>query len=223
MRVNKSVLFGLVSLVYTVNATQATMGQSPITVTSNGCTAICEMTEEGGKSCQAFCGGSVPTSHPTTPAPTSTSTVMTTVTSRTESLMTSEDSGDDCNAFCEMTEEGLDCELLWFGTDHDCNAVCSISDELDFECEPISSSTFFISQRPPNPTGDARAALKQRGVTITNGDCTALCWDLMPGTECDVQCSSEFKTEMPGKIAPSSHLAPSLPAPALPTTPTFFH
>ncbi|KAL9076274.1 MAG: hypothetical protein Q9161_000990 [Pseudevernia consocians] len=151
MRMIKSVVFGLVSLVCTVNATKTTgkpvlaKRQAVVTVTNNGCTAVCwdlSSSDLGkGIDCDVYCDGGFSTSMPatSTSTSTSTSTVISTVTSFT------------------------------------------------------------------------KAALNPRTViSTTNGDCIAICWDLMPGTECDVQCSSEFKTKMPGNVAhPSGANVPS--------------
>lgn len=67
----------------------------------------------------------------------------------------------------------------------DCTAVCK--DDLFNDC---------TVDCPPTPT--AKAVLQKRSVvTVTNDGCTAVCWDMMPGTECDVQCSGGFATHMP--------------------------
>ena len=34
-------------------------------------------------------------------------------------------------------------------------------------------------------------------MTVTNNGCTAICWNMMSGTECDVQCGRDFSTHMP--------------------------
>lgn len=105
------------------------------------------------------------------------------------------------------------------GSDDDYGiAVCLIADEGDWDCQfnfptvPLSSVSATLTS--PLPTSDAHtvASVKQREqVSGTFGDCTALCWDLMPGTECDVQCSSDYKTKIPGKVARPKNLAHLFP------------
>lgn len=143
MRVAKGVLFGLVGLFSSVDASTVTpkpvlaKRQTAVTVTNDGCTAICwnlpGLSEDWtGTDCDVYCSGGFSTNIPATSTSTS-----------------------------------------------------------------ISTSTAISTV-----TSSVKAALNQRTVvSATNGDCTAICWDLMPGTECDVQCSSDFKTKMPGNVA----------------------
>lgn len=95
-------------------------------------------------------------------------------------------------------------------TNNGCTAVCEDVSNMDegTQCEVYCSGGFSTSM-PATSTATSvttstvtKAALNQRTVvSAVNGDCTAICWDLMPGTECDVQCSSDFKTKMPGNVA----------------------
>ena len=156
MRVSKSIVFGLMSLVCTVNATQArgtVLAKRESTITST-----------------VMMIGTPP------------SVTLTPFTS----VIIDDWSDDDC-----------------------CIAVCLISDEDDWDCQFIfppesSPSVPATLTSPALPTSDAHmlASVEPReNFSGTFGDCTALCWDLMPGTECDVQCSSDFKTKMPGKAS----------------------
>ena len=150
MRVSKSIVFGLVSLVCTVNATQV-MGN----VLAKRQSTI-------------------------------TSTVIMTGTPPSTSTTIDGWSDDDC-----------------------CIAICLISDEDDWDCQfifpPASSSLPATLTSPALPTSDAASVEPREQISGTFGDCTALCWDLMPGTECDVQCASDFKTKMPGNVASPKH------------------
>ena len=50
------------------------------------------------------------------------------------------------------------------------------------------------------PTSDPTPAplpSHKRSFTTTQGTCTAVCWDLLPGTGCDVQCRESGITKMP--------------------------
>ena len=82
-----------------------------------------------------------------------------------------------------------------------CHQTCSINEaEGDFDCY-FSCNEDFATTIGPTPV--AEAVLHQRTVvSVTHDDCTAVCWDLMPGSECDIQCtSSDLKTQIPGNIA----------------------
>lgn len=215
MLVTKSVVIGLVSLGCTANATKATSKpvlakrQATVTVTNNGCTAVCynvsnvklwagpnEKPEPPGSMlCEVSCDGGLTTQILSTPTPTSpsksisTSTVTSTVTSKAalEQRMHISTTEDGCTASCTLDEEEGDWD-------------CSIHCEGNWSDSSTSMPNTFTST--PTVTSTTQAALEQRTViTATNGDCTAVCWNLMPGTECDVQCSSDFKTEMPGNVA----------------------
>lgn len=101
-------------------------------------------------------------------------------------------------------------------TNKDCTAVCYASGaECDVWCQKYGSTdltTMFPATSTSTSTStftvmstvypSSEPPLNQRTVvSAVDGDCTAVCWDLMPGTECDVQCSSDFKTTMPGNVA----------------------
>lgn len=69
-----------------------------------------------------------------------------------------------------------------------CTAVCkdNLMEDCDVTCAPT-----------PTRGPQAPAGLHKRGVvTVTNNGCTAVCWDLSPGTECDVHCSGGFATTL---------------------------
>ena len=196
MRVTDSAIFGLVSLVCTVNATKAigkpvhAKRQAVATVTSNGCVAVCEgsLSNNKGVDCEVYCTG-ISSTATSTSTSTTTSTVISTVTSKARAALNRRTVVSASNGACHET--------------------CSINEaEGDFDCG-WSCDADFSTLMPATST--TKAPLHQRTVvSAVDGDCTAICWDLMPGTECDVQCSSDSKTEMPGNIvhpsgANSSH------------------
>ncbi|CAF9926990.1 hypothetical protein IMSHALPRED_007093 [Imshaugia aleurites] len=179
MLVTKSVVFGLMSLAYTVSATKVTgkpilaKRQAAVTVTNGDCTAICDAVTSD---CDVWCQEMGSTALITTISATSTSmsTVTPTVTPMVTATVTTTNS--QCTEVCDL--DVLEGEI-------DCS----------FECD-IGFSTTMPSI--PESTSSTRAALNQRTVFSTvHDDCTAVCWNLMPGTECDVQCSGDFKTKMP--------------------------
>ncbi|KAF6219156.1 hypothetical protein HO133_004981 [Letharia lupina] len=190
MRVTKSVVFGLVSLVCTINAIEATgkpvlaKRQAVVTVTNDGCTAICwdlSSSDLGtGTDCDVYCSEGFSTTMPATS--TSTSVVISTVTS--------------------SSKTALNQPTVVSSTGGDCSAVCTGNlDEGDIDCGFDCGGSFYTAM-PTTSTSKSiptsEVALNRRTViSATSGDCTAICWDLMPGTECDVQCKSDFRTEMP--------------------------
>ena len=120
-------------------------------------------------------------------------------------------------------------------TNDGCTAVCydlsNLDNGLDSECE-VWCTEGFSTKMPVTSTStstvistvttSAEAALNRRTVvSATNGDCTAICWDLMPGTECDVQCSSDFQTKMPGNVVHPSGANGSIACIDLPRTRIF--
>lgn len=189
MRVTQSVAVGLVSLLCTVNASRATakpvlaksqVGQQ-VTVSQNGCTAVCmdNQDEFWASSCEVYCDQTSSTKMPATSTYTSTlrSTVTSTVTSKAKATLT--------KPSVVSANTGA------------CHETCSVNEaEGDIDCS-FSCDADFSTAMP--------VALHQRTVvSAVQDDCTAVCWDLMPGTECDVQCSSDFKTAMPGNTAHSN-------------------
>ncbi|KAM0798609.1 hypothetical protein BDR22DRAFT_912413 [Usnea florida] len=174
MRVTKSVVFGLVglvSLVSTANATKITgkpalakrQPMATVTVTSDGCTAVCwDVIAFGGDiatRCDASCDSSDFTSMPTTSTSTTTSTttvtgeVPTTTSTSTEVISSS---SSDCVYTCSA-----DYEL----GDFDCG----------FECGGSPSTSM-----PVTPTSTEAVLAQRTVISAVDGDCTAVCWDLMP-------------------------------------------
>ena len=199
MRVTKSVVFGLVCLVCTADSSKATGRPFPakrqeiVTVTSSGCTAVCAANYwDAGEAvgCDVDCDDSSWPKTPATSTPksTSTSTSTSTYTSTVVSTVTSKPRPALNQRSVASTKQGA------------CYETCSINEEEgDYDCYFSCNADFSTVI---TATSTSAAALHQRTVVSTIEDgCTAICWDLMPGTECDVQCSSNSKTEMPGNIA----------------------
>lgn len=192
MRVTQSVAFGLVSLVCTINASITTakpvlaQRQGPeVTVSQNGCTAVCiDSPIQGlGYSCSVYCDQASSTKTPATS--TYTSTVRSTVRSTVTSTVTSKAKTTLTQPSVVSAKAGA------------CQETCSINEaEVDIDCS-FSCGADFSTAMPV-------ARHQRKMVSAVQDDCTAVCWDLMPGTECDVQCSSDFETAMPGNTAHSS-------------------
>ena len=254
MRLTNPVVFGLVSLVCSVNATKANgkpvlaKRQAMVTVTHNGCTAICvDYGKDLGTECDVLCDEASSSKEPATSAynfpHTLTSTLRATATLKSntplnESTVVSTSNGPcgtactynlaedryDCYTQCDTmymtmptksthtststlratvtsnTKPPLNQSTVVSTSNNACHQTCSVNKaEGDIDCY-FTCDVGFSKRMLPTPTSDA--ALHQRTVvSATQDDCTAVCWDLMPGTECDVQCSSEFKTDMPGNIS----------------------
>ncbi len=241
MRVTKPVVFSLVSLVCTVNATNANpkpilaKRQAIVTVTSNGCTAVCVDHSDIGMDpeCEVFCDRGFSTEVPAaststlTLGPTPMTTVTLTVTRSTAkrpSAVTTETvtrpsiakrpsavtpsiakrpSAVTPSIAKRTTNPSVNQGTTITATNSVCSETCSIDLEKgDFDCS-FECDVDLPTPMPASPT--SKAVLDRRSVvSFVDGDCTAICWDLMPGTECDVQCSSDFKTMFPGNIAHSS-------------------
>ena len=195
MRLNESLVFGLVSLLCTIDATKSpskpalAKRQEPVTGISGPCTAICQKVSSMGlgtaSECDVYCtdDGEDDDDYATTYSPTS--TVTSTVTTTTKAILDQRTVSTDTNSPCQPT--------------------CSMDlDKGDLDCDfSRDFSAPVLEPHPPQRTTEA--AFNRRTVTsVVQGDCTAVCWDLMPGTECDVQCSSAVETTMPGNITHSS-------------------
>ena len=95
---------------------------------------------------------------------------------------------DGCTAVCvDLSDMGL-------GQGTDCDVYCTGGFSTTLPAKSTSTSTKIV-------TTTTKAALHQRTMTLGGGDCIATCWDLMPGTECDVQCKGDFEAEKPGNLA----------------------
>lgn len=189
MRITKSVVFGLLSLLYTVNATKATgkpvlaKRQTVVTVTTDGCTAVCvdlsSVNLGGGTECDIFCDGGSTTSLLATATPVSPCVISSTATSTATTTTKA--------ALAPRTVTAID------------------FDDISVHCDIDKDETVCIAEGLPDGpiTTTIEPALNPRTlVSATEGDCKALCWDLKPGsTECDVQCSSDIKTEASGNVA----------------------
>ena len=244
MRVTESVIFGVVGLVSSVNATEATGNpvlakRQTVTVSSDGCTAVCNAygPKGSGVHCIASCDEASSTKMPSTSTSTSTSTLTSTViktlTTKAKSTSTTKhasnqptmtSNSDACQEICSINEaEGefaciFECNVDFSTTmpptpisdaalhqrtvasnSDDCQYTCAINNaEGNFDCG-FSCYADLSATIPPTPISDA--ALYQRTVvSAVEDDCTATCWDLMPGTECDILCSSDLKTEIHGNI-----------------------
>ena len=87
-------------------------------------------------------------------------------------------------------------------TDGLCHETCSINEaEGTYDCDMTCDADLaaMVTLTPIRVTDAVQH--KRTVVSAVKDDCTAICWDLMPGTECDIQCKSDFKTQMPGNIA----------------------
>ena len=202
MRVNPSVVFVLVSPVFSANATRASgkpvlAKRQTVTASNNGCTAVCKDYGPllGGVQCDVSCGESSLTAVPTTSTSTSTrkSTRTSTRTSTVISTVTSKPKTASNQRSTVSHPKG------------GCHETCSVNEaEGDYDCYFTCNADFATIQAPSILTQMVVSdpVLHQRTVvSAVAEDCTAVCWDLMPGTECDIQCEGDFKTRMPGNTA----------------------
>ena len=155
MLLNKSLVFGLLSLLYTVDAIKSpskpalAKRQDAFTATNGICTAVCKELASMGPS-----------------------------------------KATECDVYCSEDDE-----------DDDDYSIITLSPTSTVTSTVTTTTKAVLKQRDMMTT---EAPLNRRSIYSTvQGDCTVVCWDLMPGTECDLQCSSAVKTEMPGNVTHS--------------------
>lgn len=96
-----------------------------------------------------------------------------------------------CTAFCAdnlMTDCTFNCPTPKPDPDKRGEVAVTVTDDHFTKAAPVIS-------------------LQHRALTFTKDDCTALCWDQMPGTGCDVQCK-DFP--MTGKPATGTGIHPPI-------------
>ena len=204
MRVTKPVVFSLVSLVCTVNAIKANSKpilakrQAIVTVTSNGCTAVCVDHSDIGMDpeCEVFCDRGFSTEVPAaststlTLGPTPMTTVTLTVTRSTHkrpSAVTTETVATTSIAK-RTTNAPVNQGTTITATNSVCSETCSIDLEKgDFDCS-FECDVDLPTPMPASPT--SKAVLNRRS-------CNEVCSHILARAFCDVLCLSDIKTTMP--------------------------
>lgn len=87
-----------------------------------------------------------------------------------------------------------------------CTAICWDGRSSSRECDVNCGDDFATHMVLPTPKPTPLPALHKRGATVTIDDCTAVCWNQMPGTGCDVQCRASGITKMPASTSGVSSL-----------------
>ena len=113
-----------------------------------------------------------------------------------------------CSTVCHSGKTALEKRSVVTVTNNGCTAVCwdkTHGNDCNVNCGDDFSTHLHLPTPKPSPAPHVHA-LHKRGHTATGKGCTAVCWDLKPGTGCDVQCRESGITKMPAPTSGVSSL-----------------